>query len=186
MQLRVEAIREEWSYFILSLDDDDRHWGGGPAVLGGQRLVTVPQDNNLKERRKAWRHLGHTPLEPKVAAPRWTRDASVTCSQAKVTSLQSEYENQSCLHFWRARVGGCGSQAHRVDDPPWICWCRVASGSIRPRLSNLQVRGHQIELPVCLLTSWIKHTKHTHQMPRFPLPSHNCISRPFCSQTSLI
>lgn len=40
------------SHLILSLDDDDRHWGGGPAVLGGEGLVAVPQDDDLKENDK--------------------------------------------------------------------------------------------------------------------------------------
>lgn len=38
------------SHLILSLDDDDGHGGGRPAVLGRERLVTVPQDDDLTER----------------------------------------------------------------------------------------------------------------------------------------
>lgn len=39
---------ESAAHLVLPLDDDDGHRGGRPAVLRGQRLVTVPQDNNLK------------------------------------------------------------------------------------------------------------------------------------------
>ena len=38
------------AHLTLSLDDDDGHRGGRPAVLRGQRLVAVPQDDDLKER----------------------------------------------------------------------------------------------------------------------------------------
>lgn len=40
------------THLIFTLDDDDWHWGGRPAVLGGKRLVTVPENNNLKEKKK--------------------------------------------------------------------------------------------------------------------------------------
>lgn len=40
------------SHLVLPLDDDDRHWGGGPAVLGREGLVTVPQNDDLKR----WRN----------------------------------------------------------------------------------------------------------------------------------
>lgn len=36
------------THLILPLDDDDGHRGGRPAVLRGERLVAVPQDNDLR------------------------------------------------------------------------------------------------------------------------------------------
>lgn len=88
---------------------------------------------------RQWSQFGF--LQPKLAAPHWTCDASVTCSEASVTLLQSEYY----------RAGGVGTvivvgtiqpiinhvtlsgfifsyhmlvdTVHRVDDLPSICWC---------------------------------------------------------------
>lgn len=39
------------SHLVLPLDDDDGHGGGGPAVLGGERFVTIPQYNDLRKKK---------------------------------------------------------------------------------------------------------------------------------------
>lgn len=38
------------SHLVLPLDDDDGHGGGGPAVLGGERFVTIPQNDDLRKK----------------------------------------------------------------------------------------------------------------------------------------
>lgn len=44
------GVSKEWrAHLVLPFDDDDGYGSGGPAVLGGEGLVTVPQHNNLEE-----------------------------------------------------------------------------------------------------------------------------------------
>lgn len=105
-------------------------------------------------------------LQSKLAAPHLTCDASVTCSEANVTLLQCEYYraggvgtvrsvgtiqpiiNHVTLSGFIFRYHMLVDAVHRVDDLPpnlLVLSGRIASCYIWSWLSNLKVRGHQIE-----------------------------------------
>ena len=44
-------MRARQAHLVFSLDDNDGHGGGRPAVLSRERLVTVPQHNDLRQMR---------------------------------------------------------------------------------------------------------------------------------------
>lgn len=44
-------MRARQAHLVFSLDDNDGHRGCRPAVLSRERLVTVPQHNDLRQER---------------------------------------------------------------------------------------------------------------------------------------
>lgn len=46
--VKMSRVTRIIAHLVLSLDHDDGHGGDGPAVLRGERLVAVPQHDDLK------------------------------------------------------------------------------------------------------------------------------------------